>query len=192
MIKRASQLLSTCGVLVLLSACQNTYLTQTDIEKNTAPITPQGEQAATQPVKSNYSPYPEFVHSGDILPIRLIKTLDGDEINLQRIGKKKLVILFATWCSDSNRLLKALNSSPLLEDDTIEVIAIAREEDKETVNAWQQARNIKIPLAVDTNRAIYKKFAAGGIPRIITVAENNKIIKMNLAEGSEQLKKIVW
>ncbi len=102
------------------------------------------------------------------------------------------MILFATWCSDSNRLLKALNSSPLLGDKSIEIIAIAREESSDTVKAWRDARNIKVPLAVDVDRSIYKKFSSGGIPRIITVGENNKIIAMNLAEGSEQLKHIVW
>jgi len=126
------------------------------------------------------------------LPIKPITRLDGVDIDLQRLGKKKLVILFATWCSDSNRLLKALNSSSLLEDDSIEIIAIAREEDADTVRAWRDARNIKVPLAVDVDRSIYRQFATGGIPRIITVAENNKIIVMNLAESSEPLTQIIW
>jgi peroxiredoxin len=173
MINKASKLLIVCSTLVLFSACQSTNLSDDTV--------PQSKNK-----------YVEFIHSGDILPIKSMTTIEGKEVNLEHIGKKKLVILFATWCSDSNRLLKAMNNSPLLEDETIEVIAIAREEDKETVKKWRQAHNIKVPLAVDIDREIYKKFAAGGIPRIITVAENNKIIKMNLAEGNKQLKKVVW
>ena len=103
-----------------------------------------------------------------------------------------MVILFATWCHDSNRLLKALNDSPLLERDDIEIIAIAREEDTDTVTAWRDKRGIKVALAVDNDRSIYKRFASGGIPRLITIGENNKIIKMNLAEGEQQLAKIIW
>jgi len=173
MINKASKLLIVCSTLVLFSACQSTNLSDDTV--------PQSKNK-----------YVEFIHSGDILPIKSMTTIEGKEVNLEHIGKKKLVILFATWCSDSNRLLKAMNNSPLLEDETIEVIAIAREEDKETVKKWRQDRNIKVQLAVDLDREIYKKFASGGIPRLITVTENNKIIKMNLAEGSEQLKKIVW
>ena len=170
MFKSTAQLALIISLLLLLSACKSTYLTQS--------------QAS--------SPYHEFIKAGDSLPIKTITRLDGEELDFQNLGKKQVVILFATWCSDSNRLLKALNSSPLLDDKSIEVIAIAREESSDTVKAWRDARNIKVPLAVDVDRSIYKQFASGGIPRIITVGENNKIIAMNLAEGSDQLKHIVW
>ncbi|KGJ93544.1 TlpA family protein disulfide reductase [Colwellia psychrerythraea] len=134
----------------------------------------------------------EYVNSGDILPIESISTIDGETVNLHQLGKRKLVILFATWCHDSNRLLKALNNSPLLESDDIEIIAIAREEDVTTVSTWRDKRGIKVALAVDNDRSIYKRFASGGIPRLITIGENNKIIQMNLAEGEQQLAKIIW
>lgn len=170
MLKTITQLMLSIVLLTLLFSCKSTYLTE-----------PQSGSA-----------YHEFINSGDSLPLKTITRLDGVEVDLQRLGKRKLVVLFATWCSDSNRLLKALNNSPLLDNDSIEIIAIAREEDSDTVKAWRDARNIKVPLAVDVDRSIYKQFASGGIPRIITVGENNKIIAMNLAEGSEPLEKIVW
>ncbi|MBU2892084.1 TlpA family protein disulfide reductase [Colwellia sp. D2M02] len=191
--KTTYKLLCVLSATVLLSACQSTAQDNAQQASKHEATSAQADNPfiISQPKKST-SKYPEFVHSGDILPIREITSLEGKTISLQQVGKKKLVILFASWCSDSNRLLKALNNSPLLADDTIEVIAIAREENKATVKAWQQAHNIKTPLAVDIDRAIYKKFASGGIPRIITVAENNQIIEMNLAEGNEQLSQIVW
>ncbi len=170
MFKSTAQLALIISLLLLSSACKSTYLTQSPAS----------------------SPYHEFIKAGDSLPIKTITRLDGEELDLQNLGNKKVVILFATWCSDSNRLLKALNSSPLLGDKSIEIIAIAREESSDTVKAWRDARNIKVPLAVDVDRSIYKQFASGGIPRIITVGENNKVIKMNLAEGEAQLTKIVW
>jgi hypothetical protein len=136
--------------------------------------------------------YQEYIIAGDILPIASITTIDGIDINLHRTDKKKLVVLFATWCSDSNRLLTALNNSPLLQDDSIQVIAIAREEDNEIVTAWRDKRQIDVVIAVDKDRSIYNRFADGGIPRIITVDEDNKVIKMNLAEGQEPLNKVIW
>jgi peroxiredoxin len=146
-----------------------------------------GNKMSAEPEK-----YPEYITRGDILPINTITTIDGVEVNLHRSDKKKVVVLFATWCTDSNRLMKALNNSALLEDKSIEIIAIAREEDESTVKAWRDKRGINIALAVDEDRSIYKKFAAGGIPRIISVDEDNIVIKMNLAEGEAQLNKIVW
>ena len=136
--------------------------------------------------------YQEFIQSGDLLPIREIKDVEGRLVNLSSSEKQKLVILFATWCSDSNRALKALNKSDLLNDDSIEIIAIAREEDEATVKAWRDKFDIKVPLAVDVDRSIYKQFAVGGIPRMVTVSNENKVIKMNLAEGDNQLDLIEW
>ena len=136
--------------------------------------------------------FPVYITSGDILPINSITTIDGIAVNLHRNDKKKLLVLFASWCSDSNRLLTALNNSPLLADNSIEIIAIAREEDAATVRAWRDKRGIKVAIAVDEDRSIYNKFAAGGIPRLISVDEDNKVIKMTLAEGQAQLSQIIW
>jgi len=136
--------------------------------------------------------YQEFVNSGDVLPIASIVDVNGKAIDLTNDKKRKLVILFATWCSDSNRALKALNQSALLNDPTVEIIAIAREESNEEVIKWRDAHNINVPLATDLDRSIYKQFAVGGIPRLVTVNKDNKVIKMNLAEGEEQLKLIQW
>ncbi|MEW6992683.1 TlpA family protein disulfide reductase [Colwelliaceae bacterium MEBiC 14330] len=141
-----------------------------------------------QPLNS----YPEYITSGDILPIASITTIDGVDIDLHRTDKKKLVVLFATWCSDSNRLLTALNNSALLTDKSLQVIAIAREDDEKVVKAWRNKHNIKVAIALDEDRSIYKRFAGGGIPRIITVNEDNQIIKMNLAEGQAPLSKVIW
>lgn len=163
------RLFFTASLAVILSACQ---------------AIPLNQPAAVV--------HDEYVNSGDILPIESITTIDGEMVDLHQLGKRKLVILFATWCHDSNRLLKALNTSPLLESDDIEIIAIAREEDASTVSTWRDKRGIKVALAVDNDRSIYKRFASGGIPRLITIGENNKIIKMNLAEGEQQLAKVIW
>lgn len=149
----------------------------------------QSPNAAVDEVANRYQ---EYITAGDILPIASITTIDGIDINLHRTDKKKLVVLFATWCSDSNRLLTALNNSPLLRDDSMQVIAIAREEDNEIVTAWRDKREIDVVIAVDKDRSIYNRFADGGIPRIITVDEDNKVIKMNLVEGQEQLNKVIW
>jgi peroxiredoxin len=136
--------------------------------------------------------YEEFVAAGQLLPIGSVVDVNGKTVDLSTTDKRKLVILFATWCSDSNRALKALNQSELLNDDSIEIIAIAREETAETVIAWRDKHNIRTPLAADPDRSIYKMFAAAGVPRFITVSTDNKVIKMNLAEGENQLSLIEW
>lgn len=150
------------------------------------------QQNETSPPKKIAPKYQEFIRTGDILPIRSIVDVNGNTIDLSNSKKRKLVILFATWCSDSNRALKALNQSALLNDPTVEIVAISREESNETVIKWRDEHNINVPLATDVDRSIYKQFAVGGIPRLITINKDNNVIKMNLAEGEEQLKLIQW
>ncbi len=170
MIKKTALLLS----VLFISAWQNVNTAQTPLAQQAEPK------------------YQEFITSGDALPITTIENINGNTVDLSTPDKKKLVILFATWCSDSNRMLNALNESEILNDTSIEIIAIAREEDKATVIKWRDENHIKVPLAVDVDRSIYSQFAKGGIPRLITVSQDNKIIKMNLAEGENQLAKIHW
>jgi len=167
-----------------LFGCQS--LTTDNIAKNDT------LQNDNNPIDHIAPKFQEFVNTGDVLPIGTIVDVNGKTIDLTNDKKRKLVILFATWCSDSNRALKALNQSALLNDPTVEIIAIAREESNEDVIKWRDAHNINVPLATDLDRSIYKQFAVGGIPRLITVNEDNKVIKMNLAEGEEQLKLIQW
>ncbi len=148
--------------------------------------------SSCQSTSHNLAKYEEFVSSGDSFPLTEITSIDGTQIDLLNRDKKKLVILFASWCSDSNRLIKALNQSQLLHDEQVEVIAIAREEDVETVKAWRDKLQLDVPMAVDPDRSIYQRFASGGIPRLIMVANDNYIINMKLVEGSNQLAGIKW
>jgi peroxiredoxin len=180
-------LTAACLTSFLLFGCQASKVSQSISEgKKTPAVEVPAIEVADKPK------YQEFIQAGDLLPLSKIKNLEGDLVDLESGDKRKLVILFATWCSDSNRALKALNQSELLSDESIEIIAIAREESEATVKAWRDKFDIKVPLAVDSDRSIYKQFAVGGIPRIITVSKDNKIIKMNLAEGENQLDLIEW
>jgi len=173
-----------CAILLattLISACQ------------TNGVIASNEEAVNTSTTSSEKPkYKEFVSPGQAMPLTSVIDVNGKTIDLTATDKRKLVILFATSCSDSNRAMKALNQSELLNDDSVEIIAIAREETAETVIPWRDQHGIKIPLAADPDRSIYKMFAAAGIPRFITVSSDNKVIKMNLAEEENQLRLIEW
>jgi len=166
-----------CAILLaafLMSACQINGV-----------ISSNEELADTTTTSMERPELQEFIITGQALPIESV-------VDVTATDKRKLVILFATWCSDSNRALKSLNQSELLNDNSVEIIAIAREETAETVIAWRDEHGIKTPLAADPDRSIYKMFASGGVPRFITVSTDNKVIKMNLAEGQNQLSLIEW
>jgi peroxiredoxin len=136
-----------------------------------------------------------YLGAGDTFPVTSITTIQAEVVELDNPNKKKLIILFATWCHDSNRLFKAFEKTNILSDPNIEVIAISKMESDAVVKAWRQKKNIKTPLALDKNGKIYHQFGSTGLPRIVTIGNNNKIISAQLADHpnpKNQLAKIIW
>ncbi len=133
-----------------------------------------------------------YKNAGDEFPINQVIDIEGRTVDLTDNAKRKLVILFATWCSDSQRALAALSQSEILNEQGLEIIAIAREEDVEKVTNFKNEKGYGFNMAADPNREIYSKFANAGIPRFIMVDENNIIVDHVIAEGENQLDKIHW
>lgn len=68
-----------------------------------------------QPVKEKYQTY---ISAGQNFPIEKLIDINGSEIHLNKINKKKLVLLFATWCHDSQRTIKDILASDLVKITT--------------------------------------------------------------------------
>ncbi len=150
------------------------------------------ETVSTQENQPSKFVYESYLKAGDVFPLTSKTTIDGEIIDFTQTGQRKLVILFATWCSDSQRAMKALHESELINDQNIQIVAIARENTVDEVKAFREERNLKVTLVADEDRSIYKQFANAGIPRFIMIDENNLIANEVLAEGEEQLAKIKW
>jgi len=138
------------------------------------------------------SKYQTFVSAGSSLPLTTVTTIDGEVIDFTQDKSRKLIILFATWCSDSQRAMKALSQSSMLQEDDLHIIAIARENSIDEVRQFKQDYNLPIDFVADVDRRIYQQFAEAGIPRLVMVDGNNTVIDAVLAEGSNQLDLIHW
>jgi len=158
------------AALLLTSACSNTSETPV----NTTPK------------------YQTYVSLGQELPISDVTSIDQQKINLQEKGKRKLVILFATWCSDSQYTIKQLLASPLVQQEKLTIVGIGREETAESLQKFASEYDVRFPLITDEQREIYAKFANAGIPRLILVDENNKIVKTLIGEDPTTIEKVTW
>lgn len=147
--------------------------------------------ADTSPVAAKPK-YETYIQVGQVMPLQTVTTIDGKSIDLTNPKKRKLVILFATWCSDSQRAMKALHESDILNQEDLQIVAIARENTVEEIEKFRHERNITIDLVADVDRSIYKQFASAGIPRFIMVDKNNRIVNQVLAEGENQIELIQW
>ncbi|MCL1062677.1 TlpA family protein disulfide reductase [Shewanella benthica] len=136
--------------------------------------------------------YLTYVKAGQLVPVTQFTDTQGNKINLEESGNAKLLVLFATWCPDSQRTMKALEASDLNLDPNLDIIAIGREENIAALEKFASEYEINFPLIADTDRAIYAKFANAGIPRLILLDANNTIVKTIIAEGENPLAEVQW
>ncbi|MCG7537465.1 TlpA disulfide reductase family protein [Pseudoalteromonas sp. OOF1S-7] len=145
---------------------------------------------ATPLPASHEKGYETYVNPGDSFKHTQLTNIDGQSIMLAR--GNKLIILFATWCSDSQRTLNELKASALLADPGIQIIAIGREEDAETLKAFRDSFGIDFQLVADPDRAIYRQYANKGIPRLIMLDEHNRVVNTLIGEQPGIIKQVRW
>jgi len=136
--------------------------------------------------------YLTYVSAGESVPVKKFTDSQGNNIDLTESGNAKLLVLFATWCPDSQRAMKALQASDLILDPNLDIIGIGREENKEALDKFANEYQINFPLVADSDRSIYAKFANAGVPRLILLDGENHIVKTIIAEGDNPLAQVQW
>ncbi|MCL1125043.1 TlpA family protein disulfide reductase [Shewanella surugensis] len=148
---------------------------------------------APAPIEAKYQTYVEV---GQRVPVMQLTDIQGRQINLAQSKHKKLLILFATWCPDSQRAMKALVQSDLINAANIDIIGIGREETVLSLSQFAEEYHLPFSLVADKDKSLYRQFANAGIPRFILLDENNKIVKTLLLEDEakegELLAPIQW
>ncbi|RTR40433.1 TlpA family protein disulfide reductase [Shewanella canadensis] len=136
--------------------------------------------------------YLTYVSAGQPVPVKNFTDSQGNHIDLTESHNAKLLVLFATWCPDSQRAMKALQASDLILDPNLDIIGIGREENKEALDKFANEYQINFPLVADSDRSIYAKFANAGVPRLILLDGENHIVKAIIAEGDNPLAEVRW
>lgn len=147
------------------------------------------EHTQSTPVTVKYETY---VKAGQTFPITQFTDTQGQNITLEQGEKRKLVILFATWCSDSQRTIAQIMSSPLASQPDLQIVGIGREENKASLDKFAAQYEVNFPLIADENRAIYRQFANAGVPRLILLDEQNQIRKTLIGEDPKTIDAVVW
>ncbi len=129
---------------------------------------------------------------GQQQPLQQLTDIKGKVINLQQTEKRKLIIFFATWCHDSQRLMHQLQQSPLLKDPQLLIVAIGREEKPAALTKFADDYELPLHFVSDPDRALYQQFTDTGIPRVVLVNEKNEVVKTFLGEIPRAIDEIVW
>jgi len=134
----------------------------------------------------------ERLKAGDLMPLTILTSIENQQISLAQPNQRKLVIFFATTCHDSQRAFQKIIASPLVKQANLQIVGIGREENVASLRKFATDYQVTFPLVVDADRAMYHQFTNVGIPRIVLVDENNRIVKSFLGEIPDVLTEIHW
>ncbi|NOU59899.1 TlpA family protein disulfide reductase [Marinifilum caeruleilacunae] len=131
-----------------------------------------------------------LLKTGEQVPEFSVTTLDGKEIAITELkGKVVLINFFATWCGPCMKELPEVQKQlwPKFKDENFVMVSIGREHTKEELSKWNKKKGFTFPIAPDSKREVYSKFASQYIPRNFIVDKSGKIIWQGVGFDQKEL-----
>ena len=136
------------------------------------------------------------IKKGDVPPDYLGEDRQGNKVLVSEHKGKLVVISFwATWCGPCRRELPILDQlQDQLSDDILKVVAVNYKESK---NAYKRNRSIKrvfrnsdVTLTNDKEGSIGKSYGVRGIPHLIIIGRNGRVVYQNRGYGDKTADKL--
>jgi thiol-disulfide isomerase/thioredoxin len=130
--------------------------------------------------------------TGDVAPDEFGVTLKGETPKLaDSQGKVVVVSFWATWCGYCLKELPVLEGMQRAYKDKVQVIAVNTETRQEFRDALREMRNITMKMTYDVDKKGYKAYGAKGIPHLVIIGRDGKILHVLSGYSEESLPKIV-
>jgi len=138
-----------------------------------------------------------LINTGDVAPDFVVDMLDGQEIKLQDLkGKVVLLNFWATWCAPCMKELYEFPDKiikPFASNNFV-LLPVSRGEKEEVVRKRMEklkTKGIEFNVGLDPNQAIYKQFATDFIPRNFLIDQNGKVVYTSTGYSEEKLNELV-
>lgn len=139
--------------------------------------------AALLALSCNKQPVPEgprHLQVGEQVPAFSVVTLDGKTVSDETLkGKRSLIVLFSTTCPDCHKQLPDIQQALKITGSSMNYIAIARDEDGETVSTFWKKNKYTVPVAAPGDRTVYDLFDRGsgtGVPQVYVLDEKGTVV----------------
>lgn len=143
--------------------------------------------AAAACVSEKPTPFAEssLVGVGDKAPAFSTTLVDGSVVSLaDYAGEPVLLILFDCACPDCKALLDELHAELAAGTPTPPVLAVARDCDRATVEAYRAEHGYTVAMAPDPERAVYGLYATSYVPRAYIIGSDGYIERMTTSDKS--------
>ena len=67
-----------------------------------------------------------YISAGQTFPIKSLIDINNKTIQLNKPKQRKLILLFATWCHDSQRTISDILASKLSTDPNLQIVGIGK------------------------------------------------------------------
>lgn len=122
---------------------------------------------------------PERIQPGERVPEFRTHTIGGVNVaSSDLLGKPGLVVFFSTTCPDCKVQMPEVEAAYRRLGDDVAFLAIAREEDEQTVSRYWKDAGYTVPVAAPGNRDLYNLFDRGsgsGVPLVVFFNEEGYV-----------------
>jgi len=120
--------------------------------------------------------YNHFQQQNAVAPEFTVERVSGEFISFPQIGKKVVLIFWATWCGpckvEMNRLNEMMSQGKIRSD---QLFAINMQESKEDIIKFLNENSYQFLMGMDPNGEIAKKFKVEGTPTIVFLDERGYV-----------------
>lgn len=130
--------------------------------------------------------------AGDSPPSRVGTTFDGDPVLLAKYqGKAVVVIFWATWCTYCLKELPILDGIQRVGKERVHVIAVNTENRDVFRKVRRALSELAVDLVYDPDKSAQTAFGVNGIPHMIIIGRDGRIVSVHRGYGEASLDGIV-
>jgi thiol-disulfide isomerase/thioredoxin len=130
--------------------------------------------------------------AGDVAPDDLGMRLSGTPVHLKDYAGKAVVISFwASWCKYCLKELPILYNIQKAAKGRLQVVAINTEEEEIFEKLSRAMRTLEIGMAYDPDETASTAYGVKGIPHMVVIGRDGKIVEVFRGYGESSLEPIV-